>query len=472
MDKAELYIESLTSDGWGIANWVRPDNLVRKVAVPAALPGETVEVEITRCKKKKTAPYLGSITSIKTSSPLRIIPKCRHFALCGGCVYQMMPYEEQLRIKETKIKDLFCELVHAETKLLPIIASPSPWQYRSKMEFSFSQDKEGQKFLGLMIRASKGRVFNLEECHLMAPWVAELAKAVRHWWQQNDLQAYYLPKNRGSLRTLTLREAQSTGDRVVILTVSGNPDYAIKRSMLDEFVHLCQSIATPNSNATLTVILRIQQIAKGRETEFFEMRLSGPDAFRERVKIYEHELEFFLSPSSFFQPNALLSSSLYRAAIDMANLTKDQVLYDLYAGVGVFGMVSAHLVKEVIAIELTADSSYDARTNSQRLGLKNFRIIQGDVGEVLKDKALPCADVAICDPPRSGLGKAAIAQVLKLLPKTFVYVSCNPATQAQDIRELVQAGYKLQALQPIDQFPQTVHCENIAVLVRKRAEIS
>lgn len=466
MNTTELTIDEFSTQGFGVATWHRPDNLVRKVIIPATLPGEVVLAEVRRCKIKKASSFIGVVSEIKKPSPLRIIPKCRHFTLCGGCVWQQMPYAEQLKVKEQKIKELFTPLLTDETKILPIIKSPSEWNYRTKMEFSFSQDKKGSKFLGLMILGSKGRVFNLEECHLMRPWVASLVQSVRTWWNANDLNAYYLPKNSGSLRTLTLRESEATGDRVIILTVSGNPEYAIKRSLLDEFVSLCEKIAAPSKDANLSVILRIQQVAKGRPTEFFEMRLVGPDSFRERVKIHDKTYEFFLSPSSFFQPNGLVSSLLYQAAIDMAELTGTEVLYDLYAGCGVFGMLAADRVRQVISIELSADSSYDARCNSQRLQLHNFQSIQGDVGKVLKDKSLPTCDVVLCDPPRSGLGDQAIKEILSLSAQKIVYVSCNPATQRDDIEKLVSSGYSFKALQPVDQFPQTVHCENIVLLSR------
>lgn len=456
----ELYISDLAPEGQGLAMWARPDGLVRPCLVPNSLPGETVEATVIRTKKNKRANHAAQGATVKVASPFRVLPRCAHFGSCGGCVWQHMDYQEQLRTKEARLRALFGN----EAPILPIMGCSDPWQYRNKMEFSFSQDSKGNKYLGLILQGSKGRVFCLEECHLMNPWVAQTVKAISDWWLASGLLAYYLPKNLGSLRNLTVREAHSSGDRVIILTVSGNPDFALKRPELDSFVAACMSVAAPHEGATVSIILRIQQTIKGSQTQFFEMVLSGPAYFRERVKGLTQDFEFHLSPGSFFQPNYLLANTLYQKVLEMAELTSEKVLFDLYAGIGIFGMLASTLVKEAIAIELSADSAYDARVNGERLKLANFRIIQGDVAKVLAEEGLPKADVAIVDPPRGGLTKAAIGNILKLSPKLLVYVSCNPTTQALDVKELMQAGMKLKSLQPIDQFPHTIHMENIAVL--------
>lgn len=465
MNNIDLYIDQLTPEGWGKASWHRPDGVVRPVCVPNSLPGETVRCDLFHCKTKKVPGLLAKVTEVITPSLSRIQPKCKHFSSCGGCTWQQMPYDEQLAIKEATLRDLFADVVTESCAFYPIIGCPSPWYYRNKMEFSFSQDLKGQKFLGLIMRCSKGRVFNVEECHLVDSWVSKTLQGVLGWWQESTLSAYYPPRGSGHLRSLTMRQAHATGDRVVILTVSGNPDYPMKQSDLDRFLEVCKRIASPQQNgATLSCVVRIQQAHKGRETQFFEMLLSGPDSFRERIKVGAKELEFVLSPSSFFQPNSLQASCIYEKALELACLKPHMVLYDLYAGIGIFGMCASHLVKEVIAIELSADSAYDAKVNSDRLKLANFRMIRSDVAKALQDKTLPQADVVIVDPPRTGLGPQAIEHITALNPSTIVYVSCNPKTQKIDVQELVKTGYKPVAIQPIDQFPQTIHVENIVIL--------
>ncbi len=457
MENIELQIDELDSHGWGTAKWLRPDGFVKTVTVPRSLPSEKIISDLHKCKSKKTSGLIAEVRDVIVPSPFRVSPRCKHFSICGGCTWQHVAYEKQLQLKEEMIKELFRSY---DAHVYPIIGASKKWQYRNKMEFSFSEDLKGQKFLGLMMRCSKGRVFNIEECHLVNPWMADTLQAILGWWKERELQAFYGPKNKGHLRTLTMREA-STGDRVIILCVSGNPEYAIKRKDLDQFVEVCKKTAGEQHSS----ILRIQQVHKGRETEFFEMRLNGPDTFRETLLINNKEFEFFLSPSSFFQPNREQASIIYEKALELANLSQDLVLYDLYAGVGIFGMVASPLVKEVISIELSPDAAYDGTENAKRLQLKNYRMIRGDVQKVLADTTLPRGDVAVVDPPRNGLGRVACELIAALAPKTICYVSCNPKTQKIDVDMLTKAGYKLVALQPIDQFAQTIHVENIAILL-------
>lgn len=456
MENIQLQIDSLSPEGWGLAPWQRPEGPVRTICVPNSLPGEKVSCDLFYCRSKKTHGMIGEVRTILEPSPIRREVRCKHFAVCGGCTWQQMPYSEQVVEKEKRLKELYKDLLDDATQFYPIIAAPSEWHYRNKMEFSFSENVKGQKFLGLMMRASRGRVFTIEECHLVHPWMANTLQACYDWWQKSTLKAFYGPKNSGHLRNLTLRESHTTGDRVVILTVSGNPEYAIKRSDLDAFTSVCKEHAGEN----LTCVLRIQQALKGSQTQFFEMLLSGPDSFKERID----GREYLLSPSSFFQPNSQQAEVIYHKALELAKLQPDMVLYDLYAGIGIFGMLAAARVKEVISIELSADSAYDAKVNRDRLQLTNVRLIQADVAKALEDTSLPKADVVLVDPPRTGLGPKAIGHIVALSPKTIVYVSCNPKTQKIDVEALKSYGYTLEAIQPIDQFPQTVHVENIVIL--------
>lgn len=384
-------------------------------------------------------------------------PRCIHFGSCGGCISQNIAYESQLALKEKNIRDLFTE----HECFHPIMPSTSLWNYRNKMEYSFSENTKGDKFLGLIIGKTRGHVFNLKECHLVDSWCVDALKAVYDWWNQTTLKAYWHGKNSGSLRTLTVRHGMTTGDRMVILTVSGNPDYAIKQHDLDTFVAcIKEAVACEH----LSISLRIQQIAKGVPTQFYEMILSGPDYIRERIDT----LEFHVSPRAFFQPNTFTAAKLYKRALELASITKESVVYDLYCGIGIFGMCAARIAKEVIAIDLSPESAYDAKTNSERLGIKNFTIYEGDVAKVLAEKKelLPRPDVVIVDPPRPGLDAKAIALIGELNPQTIVYVSCNPVTQAENIKSFIEKGYRIIHVQPVDQFPHTAHVENIVVCVR------
>ena len=452
----DLSIKSINKEGFGKAVWTRPDGTTRDVVVPYSLPGEEVSACVLRSRRMP-----AKIESIIKTSPDRVTPCCRHFGACGGCRLQHMSDQAQSAFKKRAIDTLFASYTSC---IRPLISSPHTYMYRNKMEWSFSQDAKGQKFLGLILQGTRGRVENILECHLVDPWMTTGLKAIRAFWAASSLLAYNHNTNTGHLRTLAFRDSRRTGDRVIILTVSANPDYPVKRHDLDAFVQVCKGL---QGSGTLTVILRIHQIVKGSPSQMYEMRLFGPDVFREEFSVGGKVTEFHVSPSSFLQPNAFTASVIYNTALDLADLNESDVLYDLYAGIGVFGMCVAHRVKHVVSIELNPDSAYDAKCNRDRLKLANVELFEGDVGAVLESKTIEPATCVFVDPPRTGLGKKVCAEIAAIGPKKLVYVSCNPVTQAEDVKELVALGFEVDAIQPIDQFPQTVHVENIVCLKQK-----
>ncbi len=461
MAKETLTITDYSDKGTGLATFVRPDGKTCDVEVPFTLVGEKVEAEIFKNSKKKPCAYRAKDLVILKESSSRITPRCPHFGLCGGCSLQHMTYEEQLRWKEEKIFTLFAP--YRETvQFHPIMAADSPWGYRNKMEFSFGQDAAGKKFLGLIIGNSRGRVFDLNECYLIDQWAVDCLLAVRSWWHASSLAAYSPRNNEGALRNLTIRTGKTSNDKMVILTVSGRPEYAIVKAQVESFVEAVKALPAE----TLSIVLRIHQAIKGQPTQIFEMILSGPDHVRETI----HDLKFHISPNAFFQPNTLQASKLYERTLSLANLNSSMTLCDLYCGVGVFGMLAAQKVKTVYGIELDHDAAYDARVNAERLGISNFTVRRGDVATVLKEMALEGLqlrpEVVLVDPPRAGLGPKAVEEIEALRPSTLMYVSCNPKTQAEDVLLLSEKGFRVTDIQPVDQFPQTPHVENILRLVR------
>jgi 23S rRNA (uracil1939-C5)-methyltransferase len=307
----------------------------------------------------------------------------------------------------------------------------------------------------------------------MSPWIIDAVKATSQWWADSGLDAYHLGSDKGSLRTLTLREGQRTGDRMVMLTVSGNPEYALNQKQIQSLVEtLRQAIEPSGTDQKLSVFLRIQQIAKGQKTQFYEMQLYGPDHIREILYIdsaqnERYPLHFRISPSAFFQPNTRQAEQLYSRALQLTQAPAGGVVYDLYCGTGTLGICMAKQAKEVIGIELSPESALDARENVKANHLSNVSIRTGDVGQLLplllEDKRLH-PDVVMVDPPRSGLDPRALNHLLAIKAPQITYISCNPATQAANIEVLTQGGYRIRAVQPIDQFHQTVHVENIVVL--------
>lgn len=379
------------------------------------------------------------------------LPLCSHVPGCGGCTFQSIPYADQLRQKQAEVEKLFSPF-----PVSPVIPCDHPWHYRNKMEFSFSQNKAGDRFLGLILRRSRGKVFNLQECSISPPWFAEALQSVRKWWEGTDLSAFHFRRGEGSLRTLTLREGRRTGDRLAMLTVSGDPRFALQRAHLENFVAAL-------NDPKMTIFLRIQQAIVGHPTQFFEMHLAGPAHIHEKLFIQGKTLTFKISPTSFFQPNTEQAEKIYNTAFEMAGLSACKTIYDLYCGTATLGMVFSPLAEEVHAIELNPHAVFDGRMNAELNQITNLKIECGDVGKILSQKS-GRADLVLVDPPRAGLDANALQALLKLAPEKILYISCNPVTQAQNIKQLV--GYRLLKLQPVDQFPHTPHIENIALLQR------
>jgi 23S rRNA (uracil1939-C5)-methyltransferase len=323
------------------------------------------------------------------------------------------------------------------------------------MEFSFSQNKKGDRFLGLMMKGARGKVVTLSTCHIAPPWFTETLQRVFTWWEGTALAAFHPHHGTGALRNLTMREGRRTQQKMVILTVSSTPEFALTKTDLERFKAAV--------GGGVSLFLRVQQCIKGQPTQFYEMHLGGRDKIVEELHIQGRILKVGLSPTAFFQPNTLQAEELYTAALEM--IPKGQVghLLDLYAGTATLSMVFASRATKITAIELNPNAVLDARENLQNNGIRHVEVLQGDVGELLS--GLSSADLVIVDPPRTGLGPDALAHLRRLAPPRILYISCNPKTFAANLLEL--PGYRLRRLRPVDQFPHTPHIELVGLLERE-----
>ncbi len=457
-----LQIQKLSAQGAGIAMFERPQAPDAQAEVFCGVPGDDLLVSIGA---KRRSVFRGTVVECMTPSPLRVTPRCLHVGSCGGCTLQQMDYGAQLKEKEERLLSLFSPLVTRDAPLIDPIIPSAPFGYRNKMEFSFSQNRAGEKFLGLILQSGRGHVFNLKECHLTSPYFSSVVGAVRGWWEESGLLAYHMTKDTGSLRTLTVREG-TKGSKLVMLTLSANPDYALNRKQLDSFIQAVKSV-TPEG-VDVALFLRLQQIAKGSPTQFYEMHLGGPDHLMEDLEVAGKHLRFKISPTSFFQPNSRQAEVLYRRALEMTDLHKNLTLFDLYCGTGTLGQIFAPFVKKVVGVELNPHAVFDADANKNLNGINNVELKIGDVGKIVEemrqDPDFTPPDIVLVDPPRTGLDGRAIGQIQALSPKKIIYISCNPVTQLANIQELNE--YKLLRLQPVDQFPHTVHLETVALLER------
>jgi len=461
----EVVVEKFSQKALGIAF-----NSNNKILIPNSVIGDTLLVELNR---KKKGYIKAKILEIKIPSIFRCKPKCKHFEICGGCKWQNLKYVEQLKQKENLVIKYFEEYIKTtNVKLYPIEKCKNNFEYRNKMEFSFSKNQKGTKYLGLIMQ--EGRfVVDIERCYLANKWFSLVLKQVKNWWEKYDFSAFNYKNGLGLLRTLTIKEGKNTKDKMIILTISDLS--VLSNDQKNEFVLFIKE-TFENKEENLSVYLNIQKSKKGVKTNFELEKLYGKnfiledlyiEAFNEKIK-----LNFQIGPFSFFQPNTIQAQKLYTIAINYLKKEdlKNKVIFDLYAGTGTIGMIFAKFAKKVIAVELNEDAYNQAINNALLNDIKNFEIINLDVSEVLNDlvnkKTIEKPHIVIVDPPRAGLTMDAILNIFKLHPKIILYISCNVKIQAENIKMFTQMGYQLKILHPVDQFPHTVHIENIAILKR------
>ena len=469
-EHVSVSIDCLTERGWGLGSYAPPSPAsAEKVEVIGGLPGDELLVRL--CLKRR-GKWRADVCEVLTPSLMRVIPRCAHVPVCGGCTWQQMDYQVQLQEKQRRIEEAFASLFQAhQTDFYPIVPCENPWEYRNKMEFTFSQNRAQEKFLGLVIAGSRGHVLNLKECHLVKPWFMGLLQNIRIWWEKSGLDAYRM-NDTGTLRTLVVREGKRTGDKLVMLTVSGNPSFALPKEQIHRFIQAAKESLPEADWKRLSLFLRVQQIHKGSPTQFFEMHLHGPDHLLETMHLTldtQVELQFKISPTSFFQPNTLQAEKLYSLALNRISFPKRHVL-DLYSGTATLAMAMASRAEKVTAIEINPHACCDAESNRELNQLNNLEIICGDVGLKLRELQqrpdFTPPDLVVVDPPRTGLDATAMSHLKALGPEEILYISCNFKTQALNIQELASFGYRLVQMQPIDQFPHTPHIENIAFLRR------
>jgi len=423
---AAFFIDKFSKNGRGIGS-----QNGHEIEVIGSVPGDTVEIG-KRFRKKKR--WMADLLNIVKPSSVRIPPQCSHFPTCGGCTFQTLPYADQLKWKQSFVEDLFM------SKVDPILGMDMPWFYRNKMEYTFRNGS-----LGLIAAGTKGKVLDLSDCVLTPPWFMEVLARVREWWKKSNLSCYSDFKNCGTLRTLTLREGRRTGDRMIILSVSGNADDALGKQDLASFVE-CVGKAS--------IFLETVHVKPGMQTQRCEMHLSGPHSIREKLS----NLEFSISPSSFFQPNTVMAEKMFEVAKE--RIGKHKRAYDLFCGMGTIGMIMADQMESVLGVELNPYAVCDAETNLEINGIENVKVEKGDV----KDLAVEGADIIFLDPPRSGLTPKMRERVIAVDASTILYIACNPKTQKEDVQVFSDSGFRVDWIQPVDQFPHTPHIENICLL--------
>ena len=437
-----------------------------KIFVPDTIPGDQLLVSLTKIKSNRLE---GKIHSFTKLSALRIEPRCQHFPVCGGCVWQNIEYKNQLSYKQQQVQEALAHLGNfPESELLriikPIILCNSPFEYRNKMEFSFGRSQEGKVMLGLHSPGMRHEVFDLKECFLPSGIFANLVEVVRDFAKKEKLEVYDDRTQDGLLKNLIIREGKNTGQIMVNLVTSANSFPAINR-----FKELFKiGIWKDKIHSLLwTTVMQSRGVPTWRESQV----LVGKATIHEQLKLENgHKLDFEISAQSFFQPNTHQAEILYAQVVKLAGLTGKEVVYDLYCGTGTIGLFCAHAAKKVYGIE----SVKEAIENAKRNQISNAEFIIEDVGKWLGDnQSNPqsiAPDVVVMDPPRAGLNPDIPQKIAHLKVPKIVYVSCNPATLARDLRLFYDLGYFPEIVQPVDMFPHTYHVETVVQLKKTKKD--
>lgn len=458
------HVEVLDAGAKGVCVAKAPDGKV--IFVPNVVPGDIVDIQTV---KKRKAYYEGRATHIHSNSPHRIEPVCQHFGSCGGCKWQNMKYSQQLTYKQQEVFNHLKRIGKIDLpEFEPILGSEKQFFYRNKMEFSFSNARwltpeeiesnetfDTKNALGFHIPRMWDKILNIEKCWLQEDPSNDIRNKIREFANQHQLEFYNPRENTGFLRTLMIRTA-STGEIMVLLQFFKEDQE--QRELLLNFVKDHFPMIT---SLQYVINTKLNDTIYDQEVICY----SGRDYIIEEME----GLQFRINAKSFYQTNSEQAYELYSITRDFAGLTGEELVYDLYTGTGTIAQFVSKKAKKVVGVEAVPEAIADAKINAEQNEIKNCEFFVGDMKNVFNDEFIAThgqPDVIITDPPRDGMHKDVVAQILKIAPKRVVYVSCNSATQARDL-ELMDEKYKVTRVRPVDMFPQTHHVENVVLLERR-----
>lgn len=453
------------SEGMSIA---KPEEKV--VFIPFGAPGDIVDIQVF---KKKSNCFDGKIVNIVKESDKRVKPVCQHFGLCGGCKWQHLDYQWQLYYKQKQVKDNLDRIAKIEyPEITPILGCEKQYYYRNKVEYSFSNRKwltdgapagtyteEQCKGFGYHLPGLFDRVIDIEHCYLQAEPSNEIRLFIKEFTMEKGLSYHNVRAHQGTMRNVIVR-CNGKGEFMVIIII--NEENSIVRNELipalsEKFPQIISIMLVINPKFNDTISDLPFECMKG--DPYLIETMNSP-------RIGFEDLSFRVGPVSFFQTNVYQAERLYKAAFDLADVSGDELMYDLYTGTGTIALYFSRFVKKVVGIEYVEEAIADARINAQINNIDNATFYAGDMAKVLDDAFIVengTPDIIVTDPPRAGMADKVIEQLKKIKAKKIIYISCNPATQARDL-QLLNDLYEVVAVQPVDMFPHTQHVENIASL--------
>lgn len=475
-DIVELQIEKYAFEGKGIAKvsknellGLQEENGSEKnyvVFVQGSYPGDTVKARLLKIKNSYTE---ALAIKIIYSSKDRVKANCKFFGTCGGCKQQDLNYQTQVQYKQKQVEEIFSKLGgFSGFEIDPIIPSQNVFHYRNKMEFSFSDKRWLTKeeiaidgaidrdfALGLHIPRIFDKVLDVDECFLQSEPSNKILHFTRDFFKNKNTSIYSTKTHTGFLRNLVIKQSFHTNDLMVNLVTSEEND-----ELLNEY---CNELRKEIPEVT-TLINNINKKFAAVAVGDYEKVIFGSGFIYDEIGKHK----FRISANSFFQTNTLQAERLYQTALDFADLKGNEIIYDLYSGAGTIAIYVSDKAKQVYAFESVESAIDDAQVNAELNKTNNVKLFSADLYKsflAIVDKyKIPKPDVMIIDPPRSGMHPTTVNDVMTLSPKKIVYVSCNPTTQVRDIKLMVETGYKLIKIRPVDMFPHTFHIENIALL--------
>lgn len=454
-------ITGVAAEGKSIA---RVDDMV--VFIPYGAPGDVVNIKLD---KKKRSYAEAHIVNMLKPSPDRVAPVCEHFGVCGGCKWQHIPYESQLRHKRDQVVDALTRIAKVEIpEVNPTLGSKETFCYRNKLEYTFSckcwitfedlrsgREIADRNALGFHIPGAFDKVLDIKKCWLQDDLSNRIRLFVRQYALAKGYEFYDIKAQQGLMRTLMVRIA-STGE-VMLIVVFARPEQEkiddLMGAIAAEFPEITSLLYVVNQKVNDTIA--DQEVITYRGRDYINEEMEG--------------LQFRIGPKSFYQTNSLQAYELYKVARRMACLKPDDLVYDLYTGTGTIANFVARQVKKVVGIEYVPEAIADAKLNSEVNGIDNTIFFAGDMKDVLTDGFIEehgRPDVMIIDPPRAGMHEDVVNVILNARPERIVYVSCNPATQARDLA-LMDSLYRVEEVQPVDMFPHTHHVENVVRMTRR-----
>ena len=441
-DELDLRIDALAYGGAGVA---RLDGYV--VFVRDAVPGDRVRARVT---KRKRAYAEARAVDVLEPSPERVPPVADH----PGAPWQVLPYERQLEVKSEQVSDALRRIGHLEGfDLEPIVPAVEPWRYRNKLEYSFGTGERGELVCGFHAPGSWERIVHIEDCVLASERGNAARRAALEWCRARGLRAYDRRTQQGLLRNLVVREGRRTGELQVRLVTSDEPV---------ELTGFAEAVGA--ASVMWTRAEGVGETTAGGVSEL----LRGTDAIDEELTVAGSDLRVRISAEAFFQTNTEMAERLYGTAVEFAGLQGWERVYDLFCGIGTIGLALAPRAAELWGLEIVERAIADAIANARRNEIAGARFFAGDVRLALRELVAQAGrpDVLVVDPPRAGLSGKIVRRIAEAAPKRIVYVSCNPTTLAPNAAQLVEAGWALTRVRPVDMFPQTPHIECVALLER------